>query len=120
MTDKKINQNIIPKIKKSKYNFKQINKVLKLKLKKSISKPNFSLPYCSAEIPSPQGMIYIEWELKKKELLKITVPKGILIKLYLKSLNSSKEIKINDTIISDKTLAKNVVELGSGAHNIKF
>jgi hypothetical protein len=51
-----------------------------------ISKPETTIKHIHASVPTPQGNLIIEWNLSKKNLLSLSIPKEIDIVIDLEKL----------------------------------
>lgn len=76
----------------------------------TITKPNISLKDIEGKIPTPNGLFKIEWDFTSKEKLTIEIPKGMKVKLDVKSLKTTNEIKLN----GKKVTETNFIHLNEG------
>ena len=81
-----------------------------------ISKPNTSLKEIKGTIPTPNGLFKIEWDFTSEEKLNIEIPKGMKVKLDVKSLKTNNEIKLN----GEKVIITDFILLTEGVHTFIF
>jgi hypothetical protein len=85
-----------------------------------ISQPKMDLKNINAAIPTPQGILKIEWILKYHKSLNLEVPKNITIKLDLNTfdLDQKEIIYLNKTKLRTKDLQYLILK--SGNHHVSF
>ena len=71
-----------------------------------ITKPNFNFKNIEGEFPTPHGLVSVNWEIKNKSILNIKVPKGIIAKIDIESLNNNKTIKLNHKTLCPPVIAR--------------
>ena len=81
-----------------------------------ISKPNTSLKEIKGTIPTPNGLFKIEWDFTSEEKLNIEIPKGMKVKLNVKSLKTNNEIKLN----GEKVIITDFIPLTEGVYTFSF
>ena len=85
-----------------------------------ITKPNFNFKSIEGEFPTPHGLVSVNWEIKNKSILNIKVPKGIIAKIDIESLNNNKTIKLNHKTLDVKEIKDGLLELRNGDYQINF
>ena len=85
-----------------------------------ITKPNFSFKNIEGEFPTPHGLVSVNWEIKNKSILNIKVPKGIIAKIDIESLNNNKTIKLNHKTLNVNEIRDGLLELINGDYQINF
>jgi len=83
-----------------------------------ISKPVTSLTNIQGEVPSPFGIISIQWNLKAKNKLSLYIPNGMLAKIDIHSLRAKNKDKI--TVNGAKIESSDFIELNSGTYTLRF
>jgi len=83
-----------------------------------ISKPTTSLKKISGKIPTPNGLIKIDWNFGETNSLSISVPENMNIKIDIDSFNvdGKKEMFLNGQIIKETKLLK----ISNGEYKIRF
>ena len=80
-----------------------------------ISKPDFPATKMSGEIPTPNGMLKIDWNTKKGQLI-LNVPSNTTAKLKLESFRVS-ELSVDGNKIN---LEESFLNLNQGEHIVEF
>lgn len=86
----------------------------------NIKKPNTTLSEIQSDIPSPLGVLSVHWKMKEKSFLNLIVPKGMTVKIDVKSLNKNNLITINKKSSTQQNLVDDVLELKQGKYEINF
>jgi alpha-L-rhamnosidase len=87
-----------------------------------VSKPNTSLKHIDLNVPTPEGQLLVKWDLTNKNLLRLTVPGKMQVKIKKESLQSLNKVIINVNGTALKSSENNLeyVILHQGDHTITF
>jgi alpha-L-rhamnosidase len=85
-----------------------------------LSKPNFKFNNIKGEFPCPQGILSIHWKVKENACLNLSIPKGMIVKINIKSLNNNQNIQVNRKGLNQFRIYDGLLELKDGDYEIKF
>ncbi len=80
-----------------------------------VSKPGFELNNSTGDVPTPNGVLEIDWNISKGQLI-LEIPNGTKVKLELDSF-PSKKLSVNGNIVNSE---EPFLELNKGEFVIKF
>jgi len=84
----------------------------------TISKPSTSLTTFGGEIPSPLGMVSVQWNLSAAKTLKISIPNGMQAKIDLDSFKSQAPLEL---LLNGRKIPQNkYITLKAGAYTFLF
>tara|TARA_R110002049_G_scaffold45604_2_gene132913 strand:+ start:15096 stop:17678 length:2583 start_codon:yes stop_codon:yes gene_type:complete len=84
-----------------------------------IYRPKINISNVASKIPTPHGAISIKWKMDTKSTLTLTIPKGMVAKLDVKSLEQD-TIEINNKQLDFNELNNGLITIKPGTHEIIF